>query len=1731
MSDYTATIRLRADRSGLTGEVKVAAADIAKLNDELQKSGAAGTTGADGIKRHSSEAKGAADNTRRLSSETKSLREQFTSLKTLLAGYGVFKLGSFLKQELAAFQDTRTMIQGLTANATEYAETQQYLIDISERYSARLNTVSESYARLLALENADLVTKQESRQLTEGLLNASAALKTSNEQLGLVYYGLAQALSQVHVQAQELNQVVEPLPGILVHMDNAAGLASGGFRRMVMEGKVTAAFFKETLIEALEQYSGAAERTYDNVTAISNRIASAHTLAVAAFEAPIDATMINSLRLYESAITSLIPHIPTLIELTGDLVTIMVALAGVKLAAWLYGLVAPSLAAAGGLSTLDLRLMSSITLVRSYTLALGALKTAMTFLGGPLGVALLAATAIMTFSHSSVDAAQQSYALRQELDQLAESYRELSVVQIDQQIAAQQAEMAELNAAYSNLKPPSNSNNDPYLPSTNLLADAQAISAYKEEINSLSQELDKGAQKLVMLSTARAQAVANATLAETQAAAALTKTQQDLLDKYLPLETLTREYTSNLAALNAIEAQTTEEAARKERAIDALNAAYRDEVRELTGVTKAEEDAAKAREKTLQDMNRVIERYAPMQNAVAQYETQLLLLSQSRDQDLLSLENYHAAVAALAQEQYEAQQPGAVLIDQLQEELRVMRLSTVEQEYAARIRGMSAEQVALHGASIRELIVEMNNERLAIDALEQRQQDYQRTTENMLEELQRSWTDYFDQILEKGKFNLQTLGDSIVAIMRRTMASVMSMDMANALRSVITPASAGATPGDPGSGTSVNWGRVGAILGGGVSSVLNASIMQNSAAVYEGGQLISEGAKSLNFDLKNIGTNLVAGLAGGTLGTALGEAVFGKQAQSNYGAMAGAAIGSMIPGVGTFLGALAGGALDAMFGGDGFKRMSVGFDTGRDSVKGQYYYGTETFASGLQVNKINRRGEQSAADAIVAKAAEIDAFITRAARAAGGSLDMSRASLSGTAADYGYSQGSFFGLRVGEAADSEEALDALFASFSRQLIGHIEGLSEGVTAALRNATGSADEILAQFQEALALDALVQSGQLDVLGDMTFEFAQELAEAAGGIENLSATTAAFSESVADQSQVMINTTQRLRSAVTEQFQALNLSLDDFSSVSQFREYFDSVKQTLDAADVLKLVQAGNALALLIDQEQELADVRAQALSEQLDAIEEISDQYRFLRTQASRMAGDIQNDIFRLTGTGAVDLRSRLRTGPLDEQLETVAALRQEILANYDEQLRLEQQLHEQKLSHYQQQLDTAKRIDDYIAQLMTGDLSPLSVADRLSLAQQQFDDIYQRAIGGDLTAAQEATSYFDAFAKINQQALASSEAGVAGFNANLAKLQEISALLGQAQSPGEFTPGGFVADYVQQLRELQLEVTRIQLETGTALVSELVSMKVLFEALPRAIALELQGLIGEGLLSMLQIGANFGVLSQDIVNALGLMPTLADLSDSGIAAAIEAVTALSEHPNMLGDNIQSLADAMGAMIQTLLSQGAPSQLIADQIAQNQAATNAANQYLGQNGLGSVADYQSANNPNLSNQDIAAEVNAILANATTEQQAVAAVVEAALANGVGSAQLANSGIGYSQAEILALAAKYGYGSFAVGTDRVTHDQLAAIHKEEIIFTPSESGSLRKAIINQVESGVSSGPALQQLVRAVQQQTNMLAELVGQNREISSEQRQAFAVAARGISESVDRLVREMEDRAA
>lgn len=225
------------------------------------------------------------------------------------AGISTIQLYRSTTQQLMAYQDMRTRLTQLVGSSEQYRKEEEYLIQLSKEHHKELVPLADSYVRLIALQKQDILTKDEARKITEGMSNAQSALGVTTEQTGFVLYGLSQALSQGTVQAQELNQVIEPIPGLLDALGRAAGLTGRGvgvqFRKMVTDGKVTSDFLKQTLIKALDEYNGAAAATADNLSAKYRDLSNSYQLLVVAFEKPIVSTLVPVLDSVTEATTYL----------------------------------------------------------------------------------------------------------------------------------------------------------------------------------------------------------------------------------------------------------------------------------------------------------------------------------------------------------------------------------------------------------------------------------------------------------------------------------------------------------------------------------------------------------------------------------------------------------------------------------------------------------------------------------------------------------------------------------------------------------------------------------------------------------------------------------------------------------------------------------------------------------------------------------------------------------------------------------------------------------------------------------------------------------------------------------------------------------------------------------------------------------------------------------------------------------------------------------------------------------------------------------------------------------------------------------------------------------------------------------------------------------------------------------------------------------------------------------
>jgi len=258
----------------------------------------------------------------------------------------------------------------------------------------------------------------------------------------------------------------------------------------------------------------------------------------------------------------------------------------------------------------------------------------------------------------------------------------------------------------------------------------------------------------------------------------------------------------------------------------------------------------------------------------------------------------------------------------------------------------------------------------------------------------------------------------------------------------------------PGTGGSVANSLLGTGVGGiAANSLIGAGVSAITSSLLKG----VAGSASFVGPLAPTGAGAAAGL-GGTITGALGSA-----ASSVMGVL------SAIPGWGW---ALAGLALlgNHISKGDGWKRASIGFSVGpQPVVKDKHEFGKTEFASGLDITLINRRGSEEAANVIATMFQAIDAEAVRLVELAGGRLNLKNVDLAGTHADFGVNNGNFFGLRGGKnGLEDEGALLPLLSSFTRQILQHVEGLDEELMSVLQNATGTAEQILAQFADALAL---------------------------------------------------------------------------------------------------------------------------------------------------------------------------------------------------------------------------------------------------------------------------------------------------------------------------------------------------------------------------------------------------------------------------------------------------------------------------------------------------------------------------------------------------------------------------------------------------------------------------------------------------------------------------------------
>ncbi len=679
MNNLNLALTLTADGKQLVTTVNGSKKVISDLNTKLGKTGTQGRVASQGLAQVETQGK----------KTNNTLRNVGLTAAGAFAGLSAINLGQKITQDLAAFQDIRTRLTTLSGSTAAYAKNEEYLIGLTAKHHKELIPLADSYSKLLNLQDAGLVTQAQARKILEGMSNAQSSLGATTNQLGQSMYGLSQALASPIVRAEELNQLVEPLPGLLNKMDKAAGLPAGGFRKMVIDGKVTSDFLRNNLIIALQEFDGAAAATAANISAQTRDMNSAYQKLIVAFEAPINDSLTPVLSSVTKGLTWATENSELLQTALGTALVLALTRAGVATANYTAQLVTKVMqerAATAATITeakaeihratvmrtsaitssqavaADARLTVARNTLTAAThranIAGRALNGVMALAGGPAGLFLLGATALTAFAVSANKASIEVSDLDDEVDALLGRVGKMKERKLELGIDKQKASLADLENLYKEIAyAPTRQYSilEKLTSSTEEQRDAErrASKERSAQLAVLSQRIIKAKTDLELLNKALDGSQNKNKKGSSSTDSQVSKAQQKLLDQYTKQKALLKDTSEAAKIRYEIEHGSL-------KALDpVLNAKILaaakdvDLTKKAAAAGKQNADAVKAQEKELKALLAVIDPMTAAANEMAEKEK---LLKAYFEQANVPLEKRKQLLASLKDEYTEPSQ-------------------------------------------------------------------------------------------------------------------------------------------------------------------------------------------------------------------------------------------------------------------------------------------------------------------------------------------------------------------------------------------------------------------------------------------------------------------------------------------------------------------------------------------------------------------------------------------------------------------------------------------------------------------------------------------------------------------------------------------------------------------------------------------------------------------------------------------------------------------------------------------------------------------------------------------------------------------------------------------------------------------------------------------------------------------------------------------------------------------
>lgn len=408
----------------------------------------------------------------------KQLATASNALKAALAGV-VASLGvREIIRYADGWQNVANQLRQVTDGTRELEMIQGRLVAVAKDTRSNFDATANLYARLARSTTEMNLSQEELIRLTTTINQSFAVSGATATEAAASITQLSQGLAAGALRGEEFNSVAEQAPALMRAIADSLGMTIGELRAFAQEGGVTAEIVVNALQEASEEIDQSFSKT---IATFSQNIEVARTNVMQWIGT--NSAISDSVGVAGAAIVALSDNIDELVTVAGaGLLVFLARTAGglqvsaaeaVKKQAAMVSLASQTAKATGAeaaylraiqgslsaelasttsttrkialrqqlaanttaLTVAQARytkaLASSTVVARAATGAMATLNGAMAFLGGPLGVALIAAGSLYYFRDALFSGRQEASEAVKEIQGLADGYRDLTKAQVE----------------------------------------------------------------------------------------------------------------------------------------------------------------------------------------------------------------------------------------------------------------------------------------------------------------------------------------------------------------------------------------------------------------------------------------------------------------------------------------------------------------------------------------------------------------------------------------------------------------------------------------------------------------------------------------------------------------------------------------------------------------------------------------------------------------------------------------------------------------------------------------------------------------------------------------------------------------------------------------------------------------------------------------------------------------------------------------------------------------------------------------------------------------------------------------------------------------------------------------------------------------------------------------------------------------------------------------------------